>query len=138
KRDGCTYRLPTEAEWEYACRSGGKSERYCGGSDLDALAWYDKNSEGRTHSVGRKRANGLGIYDMSGNVFEWVSDWYGDKYYANSPSDNPKGPSTGSSRVGRGGSWLDDPAAVRSALRGFHTPDLRHDGLGFRLARTCP
>ncbi|MBF0424187.1 MAG: SUMF1/EgtB/PvdO family nonheme iron enzyme, partial [Magnetococcales bacterium] len=90
---GCTYRLPTEAEWEYACRSGGKQEKYCGGNDVDQVAWYGSNSGNKTYPVGRKVANGLGAYDMSGNVWEWVADWYGSDYYASSPKENPKGPS---------------------------------------------
>ncbi|MBF0584006.1 MAG: formylglycine-generating enzyme family protein [Magnetococcales bacterium] len=132
------YRLPTEAEWEYACRSGGKPEKYCGGNDIDRLAWYDGNSGSKTHPVGQKAANGLGIYDMSGNVWEWVSDWYDGKYYANSPRENPKGASDGSSRVYRGGSWGDGPAYVRSADRGSGGPGGRIFDLGFRLARTLP
>ncbi|MDP2279759.1 MAG: SUMF1/EgtB/PvdO family nonheme iron enzyme, partial [Nitrospirota bacterium] len=83
------FRLPTEAEWEYAARSGGKSERYSGGNDIDSVAWYNKNSGGKTHPVGTKQPNGLGIYDMSGNVWEWVNDWYDEFYYKNSPKNNP-------------------------------------------------
>lgn len=136
KGNGCTYRLPTEAEWEYACRSGGKDEKYCGGSDVDAVAWYDDNGGSKTHPVGQKAPNGLGLYDMSGNVREWVSDWYEGNYYANSPRDNPQGPSGGSGRVFRGGSVFN--AYVLSSVRSYDAPG-DHDGaLGFRLARTCP
>ena len=134
KRSGKIYRLPTEAEWEYACRSGGKSEKYCGGNDVDAVAWYDKNSGGKTHPAGEKRPNGLGLYDMSGNVWEWVSDWYVSDYYRTSPKDNPQGPSLGSSRVYRGGGWHGVPVSVRAGGRGgFGAPDYRFDILGFRL-----
>ncbi|MBF0626556.1 MAG: SUMF1/EgtB/PvdO family nonheme iron enzyme, partial [Magnetococcales bacterium] len=136
--DRCRYRLPTEAEWEYACRSGGRPEQYCGGSDGDRLAWHDGNSGGETHPVGTKAPNGLGLYDMSGNVWEWVADWYGDSYYAGSPRDNPPGPPTGSARVRRGGSWLYGPANAQSAVRDRDAPGSRYDGLGVRLARTCP
>ena len=132
------YRLPTEAEWEYVCRSGGKPEKYCGGNDIDRLAWYSGNSGSKTHPVGQKAANGLGIYDMSGNVWEWVSDWYKNKYYADSPRENPQGPSGGSSRVFRGGRWNSSPAYVRSAGRGHGDPGYRDSSLGFRLARTSP
>ncbi|MBF0419481.1 MAG: SUMF1/EgtB/PvdO family nonheme iron enzyme [Magnetococcales bacterium] len=138
RSDGCTYRLPTEAEWEYACRSGGKNEKYCGGGNLDQLAWYDNNSGGKTHPVGQKTANGLGIYDMSGNVWEWVSDWYDEKFYANSPRDNPQGPSLGSGGVRRGGSWDGNAAGVRSAYRLGDVPGGRNRAVGFRLSRICP
>jgi len=104
-KTGKNYRLPTEAEWEYAAKSGGKSEKYAGGNDIDSVAWYTSNSGGKTHPVGQKTANGLGIYDMSGNVWEWVNDWYGDKYYGESPKNNPKGSNSGSDRVLRGGCW---------------------------------
>ncbi|NGZ29494.1 MAG: formylglycine-generating enzyme family protein, partial [Magnetococcales bacterium] len=136
RRDTCTYRLPTEAEWEYACRSGGQDEKYCGGNDVDRVAWYAGHSLSKTHPVGLKTGNGLGLYDMSGNVFEWVSDWYGDKYYAISPRDNPQGPSGGSYRVNRGGGWFGGVA--RSADRDYVDPGYRNNSLGFRLARTCP
>ncbi len=94
------FRLPTEAEWEYACRSGGKQETYCGGNDVNRVAWYWENSGEKTHPVGEKAANGLGLYDMSGNVWEWVSDWYKKDYYGKSPRNNPKGPSNGFYRLG--------------------------------------
>ncbi|PNU18567.1 formylglycine-generating enzyme family protein, partial [Geothermobacter hydrogeniphilus] len=128
------YRLPTEAEWEYACRSGGKDEKYCGGDDVDAVAWYDGNSGNRTHEVGQKRPNGLGLYDMSGNVWEWVSDWYNSSYYGNSPRNNPQGPSSGSDRVNRGGGWFNAPGGLRSAYRVRSGPGRRYGSLGFRLA----
>jgi formylglycine-generating enzyme required for sulfatase activity len=132
------FRLPTEAEWEYACRSGGKKEMYCGGNVLDRVAWYSKNSGSKTHLVGKKAANGLGLYDMSGNVWEWVSDWYNGDYYGKSPRNNPKGPREGSSRVIRGGGWGGGAGGCRSACRGDWPPGYRYYHLGFRLARTHP
>ncbi|MDM8524989.1 SUMF1/EgtB/PvdO family nonheme iron enzyme [Desulfococcaceae bacterium HSG8] len=125
------YRLPTEAEWEYACRSGGKSEKYCGGSNIDKLAWYGGNSGSETHSVGRKAPNGLGIYDMSGNVWEWCRDWYGN--YPSGSVRNPKGPNSGSPRVLRGGSWGDSAAGCRSAHRYGISPGYRYSFYGLRL-----
>ena len=132
QRSGKTYRLPTEAEWEYAARSGGKSEKYSGGSDVTAVAWYSANSGGTTHPVGQKQANGLGLYDMSGNVWEWVSDWYG-RYGGTAAQVNPQGPTTGSYRVSRGGSWLNPSAHVRASRRDSYGPGARSSSLGFRL-----
>ncbi|HXE97025.1 MAG TPA: formylglycine-generating enzyme family protein [Dongiaceae bacterium] len=129
---GKHYRLPTEAEWEYACRSGGKSEKYCGGDNIDAVAWYDGNSGYKTHPVGQKQANGLGIYDMSGNVWEWVNDWYGSSYP--SSGNNPPGASSGSARVSRGGGWGGNPEYLQAARRTFKSPDDSYSYLGFRLA----
>ncbi|MEZ4599559.1 MAG: SUMF1/EgtB/PvdO family nonheme iron enzyme [Syntrophotaleaceae bacterium] len=132
-RSGKTFRLPTEAEWEYAARSGGKAEKYAGGSNLDAVAWYDDNSGGKTHPVAQKRSNGLGLYDMSGNVWEWCHDWFDSSYYRNSPRNNPQGPTSGSDRVYRGGGWRSIAWYCRSAFRGRYEPGLRYGGLGFRL-----
>ena len=129
---GKQYRLPTEAEWEYACRSGGKNEEYCGGNNIDAVAWYKGNSGEKTHPVGQKQPNGLGIYDMSGNVWQWVQDWYGSDYP--SSGNNPQGASSGSGRVIRGGSWSDDAGHVRAARRLNYSPVYRNGFLGFRLA----
>jgi len=130
---GKTFRLPTEAEWEYAARSGGKRDRYSGGNSPDSVAWYTNNSGSSTHPVGRKSPNGLGIYDMSGNVWEWCSDWYNKDYYSSSPRNNPQGPWSGSARVDRGGCWDNDPRFVRSAFRYGNRPDYRLNDLGFRL-----
>ena len=130
---GKQYRLPTEAEWEYACRSGGKKELYCGGDNISSLAWYNGNSGGKTHKKGTKTPNGLGIYDMSGNVWEWVEDRYGREYYSASPRNNPKGPSSGLNRVERGGSWNNSSGYVRAANRSGFEPDYRSVNLGFRL-----
>ncbi|MBF0416953.1 MAG: formylglycine-generating enzyme family protein [Magnetococcales bacterium] len=136
KRDGCTYRLPTEAEWEYACRSGGKPEKHCGGNDLDAMAWYVGNSGKTIHPVGQKAANGLGIHDMSGNVWEWTSSDWGT--YDDSGKNHTKASSGGSLRVARGGSYYGGPDTVNSTARDIGTPDIRNMNLGFRLAGSCP
>jgi formylglycine-generating enzyme required for sulfatase activity len=132
-KTGQSYRLPTEAEWEYACRSGGKPEKYCGGDSLDGLAWYQGNSGNTTHPVGQKAANGLGLYDMSGNVREWVQDWFAVDYYKSSPGNNPTGPNSGSDRVFRGGSWSYGPWYARAAFRNGNEPGNRRVILGFRL-----
>ena len=121
---GRKFRLPTEAEWEYAARGGRKSEnnKYAGAPSLDYVGWYTNNSGSRTHDVKSKIPNELGIYDMSGNVYEWCQDWYGSGYYANSPQANPTGPSSGSYRVLRGGSWSNVVAhSCRVAYRGVNT-----------------
>lgn len=130
---GSMFRLPTEAEWEYAARSGGKKQKYAGSEDVELVGWYGDNSDGSTQPVGRKAANGLGIHDMSGNVREWCQDWYDEDYYNSSPVKNPQGPSSGSFRVIRGGSWLNNPRNLRSASRGRGGPDGRNRSLGFRL-----
>ena len=135
-KTGQFYRLPTEAEWEYAARSGGKPEKYSGGADVDAVAWYRSTSGGKTHPAGTKAPNGLGIHDMSGNVWEWVQDWYDGGYYSDSPRDNPKGPSSGTHRIGRGGSWYNDARFCRSTSRYRYAPEIRDDFLGFRIVRT--
>jgi len=139
---GGGYRLPTEAEWEYAARSGGKSERYAGGSDVDRVAWYAENSGRRNHPVGMKAPNGLGLHDMSGNVWEWTGDWYGVDYYARSPRDDPKGPAgpTGPNvdRVLRGGCKTGEAANSRTSRRCYgyqRTSGARSDKIGFRVLR---
>ena len=137
EQTGRRYRLPTEAEWEYAARSGGKKENWAGTSNpshLDNHAWYDTNSEEKTHVVGAKRPNGLGIYDMSGNVREWVEDRYEAVWYQESPRDNPAGPMAGLARVYRGGGWSSSARHVRASSRGGLLPDNRINNLGFRLA----
>jgi formylglycine-generating enzyme required for sulfatase activity len=133
RKNNRNYRLPTEAEWEYAARSGGKREKFAGSDDIDAVAWYSGNSGNRTHPVGQKRANGLGLYDMSGNVWQWTADWYDENYYRESPRSNPGGPLSGSKRVFRGGSWFYDPRGVRASYRDFYVPGYRSSYLGFRL-----
>ena len=131
---GRHFRLPTEAEWEYAARGGRKANghKYAGSSAIDNVAWYWDNSGSQTHDVATKRANELGLYDMSGNVWEWCQDWKGD--YSSSSQTNPKGPSSGSSRVSRGGSWIDDARCCRVSLRRNYTPSGRDIDLGLRLA----
>jgi formylglycine-generating enzyme required for sulfatase activity len=133
---GKTYRLPTEAEWEYAARGGNKSKgyKYSGGNDLDAVGWDENNSGWKTHPVAEKQSNELGLYDMSGNVREWCSDWYGD--YSTSPQTDPQGPNSGKERVLRGGWWNSygfGGDVCRVARRYRLNPDSRGSGLGFRL-----
>jgi formylglycine-generating enzyme required for sulfatase activity len=134
-------RLPTEAEWEYAARSGGQSQRYAGTSDLGILpnyAWYWDNSGLTSHLVGQKLANALGLYDLSGNVAEWVSDLYDSAYYDGSPQNNPQGPASNlyGFRVYRGGSWDHGAPFARASIRNSSNPDWRFYYLGFRCART--
>jgi formylglycine-generating enzyme required for sulfatase activity len=126
------YRLPTEAEWEYACRAG-TSTPYSSGSTVGNAAWYHDNSGSRTHAVGEKQGNGYGLYDMHGNVAEWCWDWYG-RYGSGSQTD-PVGASSGFDRVMRGGSWFYFAKGVRSACRSYATPTFRGSLDGFRLAR---
>jgi len=130
------FRLPTEAEWECACRSGGQPEKYCGSSDIGSLAWYEGNSGGSTHPVGTKKPNGLGIYDMSGNIYEWCEDIYADNAYSKNSRNNPIYIGGGTRRVCRGGGWDGTPRVVRSAYRYGDYPDCRYNYLGFRLMRT--
>ncbi len=141
---GKTFRLPTEAEWEYAARGGSKSHhtKYSGSNNLDTVACYRKlihendsmNTDFRTHPVKTKLPNELGIYDMSGNVWEWCQDWYGEDYYESSPQDNPKGPKEGSRRVCRGGGWDDFTRCCRISYRSYHVPSNRKRDIGLRLA----
>jgi formylglycine-generating enzyme required for sulfatase activity len=131
---GRTFHLPTEAEWEYAARGGNQSQGfyYAGSNAIGNVAWYSGNSSSQTHSVGTKSPNELGLYDMSGNVWEWCSDWYGN--YSSGSQTNPQGPSTGSDRVVRGGGCLNPAYSCRvSGIRNFSTPDFTGGSLGFRL-----
>ena len=131
---GKNFRLPTEAEWEYAARGGNKSQgyKYSGSNTIDNVAWYTSNSGSQTHDVKTKQANELGIYDMSGNVWEWCQDWYGS--YSSGSQTNPTGPTSCSLRVLRGGSWGIRAGSCRVSFRDFNYPDLRFNFIGFRLA----
>ena len=135
KAAGRRYRVPTEAEWEYACRAGSNTAFSFGNesADLGSHAWYSASRNRMTHAVGGKKPNAFGLYDMHGNVLEWCSDWYDEKYYASSPATDPTGPDSGSYRVMRGGSWLNAPFFVRCASRYFYPPVPRETSLGIRV-----
>lgn len=132
------YRLPTEAEWEYAARGGIRNTRskYSGSNDINEVAWYNGNSIDRSHPVGRKKPNELGLYDMSGNIGEWCWDWYNRDYYSRSSKVDPRGPEQGSYRVDRGGGWNFAPRLCRSTDRNSWAPQIRNPIIGFRLARS--
>ena len=133
-KTGKTYTLPTEAQWEYAARGGKKAEgtKYASSNMIDAVAWYADNSGSSTHPCGTKRANALGIYDMSGNVYEWCKDWYSSSY-TSYDTNNPTGPSSGSYRVNRGGSWYSYATGCRVANRSDNSPGYSNYFLGFRV-----
>jgi serine/threonine protein kinase/formylglycine-generating enzyme required for sulfatase activity len=124
-------RLPTEAEWEYAARAGSTASRY---GPFDSIAWHNGNSGNKTHEVAQKQANAWGLYDMLGNVWQWAADWYGDKYYTAAAASDPQGPSGGTYRVLRGGSWLYDPWFARASNRNWYVSENRYDNVGFRCA----
>ena len=132
------YRLPTEAEWEYVCRAGTSGVRFFEGGikRLSEYGWYWKNSAKHAHPVGKLKANPWGVYDMYGNVYEWVSDWYNDLYYQESPETDPKGPDSGLEKVYRGGGWSCNPDYCRSAFRNYGAPDKKSESVGFRLVMT--
>jgi formylglycine-generating enzyme required for sulfatase activity len=133
------YRLPTEAEWEYAARAGSETS-YCYGDDPDGAelgryAWFERNSGKQTHPVGMLSPNAWGLYDMHGNVTEWVQDRYDKHYYSNSPDKDPQGPENGRKRVVRGGSWINQAYSCRSAARGYYSADYTDSDFGFRVVR---
>jgi formylglycine-generating enzyme required for sulfatase activity len=129
------YRLPTEAEWEYAARASTATPYFNDEAQLAQYAWYgEKHNTGTTHPVGQKKPNAWGLYDMYGNVWEWVQDWYSEDYYASSLPVDPRGPESGSGRVNRGGGWNTFALYFRSAYRYFDSPGSRDHALGFRLA----
>jgi formylglycine-generating enzyme required for sulfatase activity len=145
--DHVTYRLPTEAEWEYACRAGTKTSFNSGGKyvakkaqqtshDLDAVGWYGANSQRVSHPVGQKKPNAWGLYDMHGNVWEWCEDWYGT--YLAGAATNPRAEATGSARVLRGGSWGYNAGVCRAAFRAWLSPALRRSDVGFRVVLSAP
>ena len=136
RRAGCTVRLPTEAEWEYACRAGTRTRYFTGDSDAALLraGWFAENSDRTTHPVGRLEPNAWGLRDMHGNVWEWCEDWYGETYYASSPPADPPGPNSGATRVLRGGSWFLISRYCRSANRSFGDPRDTNYVIGFRIA----
>jgi len=133
-KTGKQYRLPTEAEWEFAARGGTKSDscKYSGSNIAGHVAWYDNNSDNKTHPVGEKAPNELGIYDMSGNVLEWCNDWKGS--YGSNAQTNPKGSSYSIYRINRGGSFANYARLTRVSWRNSDDPDCRYNSLGFRLA----
>jgi formylglycine-generating enzyme required for sulfatase activity len=128
--------LPTEAEWEHACRAGTRTRFHYGDDDdeLGEYAWFESNSGSRTHDVGQKSPNAWGLYDMHGNVQEWCRDWYGGKYYAESPGNDPTGPKEGVHRVLRGGCWSGLRWHCRSAIRTWYAPGVRYGLIGLRLS----
>ena len=128
KNDGFAYRLPTEAEWEYACTCGG------GGVATGDNTWHEGNSGGETHPVGKKKPNAWGLYDINGNVWEWVQDWY-DSNYSLTEVIDPQGPSSGKYKVNRGGSWVNSTSSCRATIRGYDSPASRASHIGFRLIR---
>jgi formylglycine-generating enzyme required for sulfatase activity len=127
------YRLPTEAEWEYACRAGQPHSEVVG---LEEVAWFEATSARETHPVGTKKPNNWGLYDMVGNVFEWVQDWYAPDYYAAGAATDPQGPASSSYKVYRGCAWLSPARQCRPTFRGFDFPNPGQYSAGFRLART--
>lgn len=135
-KTGKTYRLPTEAEWEYAARGGNQTKgyKYSGSNNLHDVAWFWGNTKGQTSITGEKMPNELGLYDMSGNVHEWCNNWYDSIYYLKNSVENPQGPNFGEFRVFRGGCWNSDKEYCRTANRGYKVSDFRNPSLGFRLA----
>ena len=139
KAPGGRWSLPTEAQWEYACRAGSNT-LYCfgdGATGLGEYAWHDKNANGTTHAVGEKKPNAWGLYDMHGNVWEWCADWFDPGYYKESPVDDPPGPASDSFHVIRDGGWNDVAKDCQSATRNFNRPQYRGNNLGLRVCRVA-
>lgn len=136
QKTGKNYRLPTDAEWEYACYGGSQTD-YCGGNNINSVAWFKENGNDQPHPVGQKKANFYGLYDMSGNVWEWVQDSYHKSYYG-APSNGDAWAGDGAKRVLRGGSWGEKPKSVRATARFGFKSDSRYKFLGFRIARSLP
>jgi len=137
-KDGKHYRLPSEAQWEYACRAGTTTAYYTGNDEiaLNAAGWYRGNSDQQTHPVAQKKPNAWGLYDMHGNVWQWCADWFADNYVAADKTD-PTGPANGSLRVLRGGSWHNHSSNCRAANHDKYPPDSRGHNVGFRVVATA-
>jgi formylglycine-generating enzyme required for sulfatase activity len=138
QKTGKKYRLPSEAEWEFAARGGNKSQgyKYAGSNILEEVGWFDQSGDGKTHPVSQKKHNELELYDMSGNVWEWCNDWYDSTYYYNTPIDNPIGPSKlpNTCRVYRGGCWSSKSHSCKVSSRLIYTNRINYKLIGFRLA----
>lgn len=134
KRSAVLFRLPTEAQWEYACTDGGQSKPFCGDGAVQELGWVEENAKNQPHPPGERTPNRFGLYDMTGNLWEWVADWYDRDYYRYAPKQNPDGPTMGSSRTFRGGGWLSKGEFARATLRQDMDPNRSYPLLGFRLA----
>ena len=132
------YRLPTEAEWEFAAKGGKQSQgfQYAGSDVIDDVAWYKENSRFKPHPVKEKKPNELGLYDMSGNVYEWCWDWFGESYFSDSPEQDPKGPATGERKILRGGCWYSEAKHSVIVARVHANPEGQGANVGFRLCRT--
>jgi len=135
-KEGKHYRLPTEAEWEYACRAGSTGP-FAGTGKLDEMGWYEGNSEHKSHPVAQKKPNAWGLYDMHGNVAQWCSDWFGE-YPKETPPADPQLPGNGSSRIIRGGTWMSNESGCRSANRGYLTPNSSDSSTGLRVCMDLP
>jgi formylglycine-generating enzyme required for sulfatase activity len=135
QKEGHQYTLPTEAQWEYCCRAGSTTPFFFGSADPAEYAWYALNAERETHSVGQKKANAWGLYDMNGNAFQWTTDWYDKDYYRTSLPQDPPGPSSGQIRVLRGGSWVWEVTLCRAAFRKDLGPYACYVDIGFRVVR---